>query len=844
MSNQADQQGPSSNLRENMKRNGSHRSLGYPNLLEDAADDQGDVIYEGVSMSRSDSRRNLRVDGASRQGSRRDLMMNNESRKNGSRRDLISQNDSQKRSRRNLMRDGESRNGSRRNLMVEGESRNGSRRNLMVDRSSRHGSRRNLMVDSNARQRSGRNLMVDSNARQGSRRNLMVESNARQGSGRNLMVDSNARQGSRRNLMVESNARQGSGRNLMVDSNGRQGSRRNLMMDSHGCSGSQNGSRRNLIVDEEGPMPRRGSRNSLASVDEVDAEGRPMSRRGSRESFISVDELQIEETSMMYVDMVPDEGSTKPRRGSRSSLKLDEESPMPRRGSRNSLSSEGRPRPRRGSRNSLSSEGRPRPRRGSRNSLVLDGETPMPRRGSRNSLVLDDETPMPRRGSRNSLVLDDETPIEGRSLPRQGSRASLLGDDEMTKEDPLMPRRGSRSSLEIDEELPVAEAVLVEEDFDKASGAVAISRDAPLISELMRLSKKQNWKKKLLSAVLMLIAIYIIIDLIFLGNVQNLVNDFLDWVARYPAPGVFVFIGIMILGTLFFIPLGPLMFAAGFTFAWAVNNNALAGTAVGFIVCYIGLNIGAILSFLRSRYMSRDVFELLASRYPVVKAADRALESKGFRVFTLLRMCPLIPFGCLNYIGGVMSLSAEQFVKATLIGIIPNTLFWVFIGASADTLANRKVENGSGKQTALRVLLSLGIAFGVIGMILVWRKSMKELKKMIVESDSAKNYFQYQKKPSRRFGTIVYHVDARYGGTTDDDDSVLLEEGGIQSDEPSIVSAPDQDSPTDAPADQEEMFSLAPTPNGRQYHSNAFLYWLGSCGMDAHLESDDELEID
>ncbi len=70
----------------------------------------------------------------------------------------------------------------------------------------------------------------------------------------------------------------------------------------------------------------------------------------------------------------------------------------------------------------------------------------------------------------------------------------------------------------------------------------------------------------------------------------------------------------------------------------------------------------------------RDLIKLFARRYPVVKATDRAIKHKGFRIYLLLRMCPVIPFNALNYIGGITGVKWQAYTFA-LIGIFPWQLF-------------------------------------------------------------------------------------------------------------------------------------------------------------------------
>ena len=67
----------------------------------------------------------------------------------------------------------------------------------------------------------------------------------------------------------------------------------------------------------------------------------------------------------------------------------------------------------------------------------------------------------------------------------------------------------------------------------------------------------------------------------------------------------------------------------------------------------------------------------------------------------LLRLCPIIPFNGLNYIGGVTSVSLEEYTQA-LIGILPITLLWCTVGAVSF------ISHWLGmKKTRLRVHVSL-----------------------------------------------------------------------------------------------------------------------------------------
>lgn len=116
------------------------------------------------------------------------------------------------------------------------------------------------------------------------------------------------------------------------------------------------------------------------------------------------------------------------------------------------------------------------------------------------------------------------------------------------------------------------------------------------------------------------------------------------------------------------------------------------------------------------------------------------------RLYTLLHYycSPIIPFNGLNYIGGVTAISLGDYTKA-LIGVFPTILLWVFIGASADQLSHKQAD-GDGEQLYMLILISSGIAFGILGVILIWRVAMEELQKEIA-NNSAESWLRYSKQP-------------------------------------------------------------------------------------------------
>lgn len=64
----------------------------------------------------------------------------------------------------------------------------------------------------------------------------------------------------------------------------------------------------------------------------------------------------------------------------------------------------------------------------------------------------------------------------------------------------------------------------------------------------------------------------------------------------------------------------------------------------------VGAIVGCILAFLLGRFVLRDQARRLSSKFKVIKAVDRTIETQGLKLVILLRLSPVVPFSAFNYI--------------------------------------------------------------------------------------------------------------------------------------------------------------------------------------------------
>lgn len=148
------------------------------------------------------------------------------------------------------------------------------------------------------------------------------------------------------------------------------------------------------------------------------------------------------------------------------------------------------------------------------------------------------------------------------------------------------------------------------------------------------------------------------------GDIEHAVRD-AGWLA--PAGFVAIYIG----WTVLLLP-GVVPTLAGGT---------LFGVLAGSLLTLLGATIGATLAFALGRRLGRAAARDLSG--PRSARFDRWMRRRGFMALLYLRLVPVVPFNLLNYAAGVTGISTRAYVTATAVGIVPGTVAYTALGATA-----------------------------------------------------------------------------------------------------------------------------------------------------------------
>lgn len=251
--------------------------------------------------------------------------------------------------------------------------------------------------------------------------------------------------------------------------------------------------------------------------------------------------------------------------------------------------------------------------------------------------------------------------------------------------------------------------------------------------ELQTSSKNKPIMKYIIALLFVGFIIYLIIDSITTGHIRSGVTKFLEWIEDNPVAGLFVFMVVYFISTVLCVPGSILTLGSGFVFGNAFGLGL--GVALATLAVFVGATSGATVCFLLGRYILRDWVEKLTKKYVIFEALDAAFDEKGFRIMTLLRLSPLIPFNVINYIAGVTSLSLRDYSFANF-AILPGTALYCFLGASAGSLTDS--ASSGGDPTVTIIVVVVGIIFGVLAVGVTSYYAKKELNRIVAAREAEK----------------------------------------------------------------------------------------------------------
>ncbi len=181
--------------------------------------------------------------------------------------------------------------------------------------------------------------------------------------------------------------------------------------------------------------------------------------------------------------------------------------------------------------------------------------------------------------------------------------------------------------------------------------------------------------------------------------------------------GAALYVVAYVAATVVLAPASVLTLGAGFAY------GPLSGT----LLVLLSANLGALAAFLLGRTALRERVAQRVAGNPRFAAVDAAVAEQGFRIVLLLRLSPLIPFNLLNYALGLTRVRTRDYVLASLLGMVPGTLLYVYLGSLITSAAQLASGQRPDAGPYGRLFFWGGLAATVLATAVITRISKRAL---------------------------------------------------------------------------------------------------------------------
>ncbi|KUG06649.1 TVP38/TMEM64 family protein [Solirubrum puertoriconensis] len=167
-----------------------------------------------------------------------------------------------------------------------------------------------------------------------------------------------------------------------------------------------------------------------------------------------------------------------------------------------------------------------------------------------------------------------------------------------------------------------------------------------------------------------------------------------------------------------------------FTMAFALTPTTFVALVTGFYLGWWGFP-GMVLSYMLAAMVGYTVASSLdhgkmmrfLHHFPKADAVMQELKNESWQLILLTRISPVLPFALMTFVLTVMRVDKKRFLSASVVGMLPRSMFFYWLGTKAQDVFALIRDPDSG--TAGKLLVVGLIAISVFGLYWLFDRALK-----------------------------------------------------------------------------------------------------------------------
>lgn len=145
------------------------------------------------------------------------------------------------------------------------------------------------------------------------------------------------------------------------------------------------------------------------------------------------------------------------------------------------------------------------------------------------------------------------------------------------------------------------------------------------------------------------------------------------------------------------------------TFIALVSGFYLGWT--GFPGIVVSYGIAALIGYSIARLIDHGKMMSFLNRFENARNLMQELRSESWSLIFLTRISPVLPFALMNFVLSLLQIDKRKFFLASIVGMLPRTLFFFWVGTQARDVvqALQNPDSGMGGQVLMVALIVISI---------------------------------------------------------------------------------------------------------------------------------------
>lgn len=144
----------------------------------------------------------------------------------------------------------------------------------------------------------------------------------------------------------------------------------------------------------------------------------------------------------------------------------------------------------------------------------------------------------------------------------------------------------------------------------------------------------------------------------------------------------------------------------------------------GFPGVVVSYGIAALIGYSLARLIDHGKMMAFLNRFDKTMYLMQELRDQSWSLIFLTRISPVLPFALMNFVLSLLQVDKKRFFLASIIGMLPRTLFFFWIGTQASDVIKLLQDPDSGKGGQLLMISLIIISIG--GLYFIFDKALKK----------------------------------------------------------------------------------------------------------------------